>query len=79
MDLGAFLRARRFEQSPVAIRAYGALRSIASRLGFQVVLKTFYSPIPDLGTLPADTFADWLAARREPDEVRASGLIVPGP
>ena len=56
MDLGAFLRARRFEQSPVAIRAYGALRSIASRLGFQVVLKTFYSPIPDLDQLPPGTF-----------------------
>jgi hypothetical protein len=56
MDLGAFLRARRFEQSPAAIRVYAALRSIASRLGFQVVLKTFYSPIPDLATLPADTF-----------------------
>jgi hypothetical protein len=56
MDLGAFLRARRFYESPAAIRAYGALRSVASRLGFQVVLKTFYSPIPDLATLPPDTF-----------------------
>jgi hypothetical protein len=56
MDLGAFLRARRFYESPAAVRVYGALRAIASRLGFQVVLKTFYSPIPDLATLPADTF-----------------------
>jgi hypothetical protein len=56
MNLGAFLRARRFEQSPAAVRAYAALRSVASRLGFQVVLKTFYSPIPDLATLPPDTF-----------------------
>src|SRR5690348_12824800 len=56
MDLGAFLRARHFYESPAAIRAYAALRSVASRLGFQVVLKTFYSPIPDLATLPADTF-----------------------
>lgn len=56
MDLGAFLRARRFYESPAAIRAYGVLRKVAARLGFQVVLKTFYSPIPDLATLPADTF-----------------------
>ena len=56
MDLGAFLRARRFYESPAAIRAYGALRSVASRLGFQVVLKTFYSPIPDLDALPSGTF-----------------------
>jgi len=56
MDLGAFLRARRFYESPVAIRAYGALRAVASKLGLQVVLKTFYSPIPDLATLPEDTF-----------------------
>jgi hypothetical protein len=56
MDLGAFLRARRFYESPAAVRAYGALRALASKLGFQIVLKTFYSPIPDLPALPADTF-----------------------
>jgi hypothetical protein len=56
MDLGAFLRARRFYESPAAIRVYAAARSLAGQLGFQVVLKTFYSPIPDLQTLPADTF-----------------------
>jgi len=39
------------------------------------VIQGYYVSRP----LPADTFADWLAARREPDEVRASGLIVPGP
>jgi hypothetical protein len=56
MDLGAYLRARRFYESPAAVRAYGALRGVAARLGFQVVLKTFYSPIPDLAALPPDTF-----------------------
>jgi hypothetical protein len=56
MDLGAYLRARRLYESPAVIRAYGALRAAASKLGFQVVLKTFYSPIPDLAALPADTF-----------------------
>jgi EAL domain-containing protein (putative c-di-GMP-specific phosphodiesterase class I) len=39
------------------------------------VIQGYYVSRP----LPPDTFADWLAARREPDEVRASGLIVPGP
>lgn len=82
MDLGAFLRARRFYESPAAIRAYGALRSVASRLGFQVVLKTFYSPIPDLATLPPDTFdrevglpgIEWdLDAQLE----RFQGVVVP--
>ena len=56
MDLGAYLRARNFYERPAAVRAYRMLRGGASRVGFQVVLKTFYSPIPDLAQLPDDIF-----------------------
>ena len=56
MDLGSFFRKRRFYESPWAIRGYRALRAGAERLGFQVVLKTFYSPIPDLDGLPPGWF-----------------------
>ena len=54
MDFGGFFRERRFYESPTAIRAYRALRRGAEAVGLQVVLKTFYSPIPELGRLPAD-------------------------
>jgi predicted O-methyltransferase YrrM len=56
MRFGGLFRERRFYESPAAIKAYRALRGGASRLGFQVVLNTFYSPIPELRDLPADVF-----------------------
>jgi predicted O-methyltransferase YrrM len=56
MDFGGFFRERRFYESPAAIKAYRLLRKAASKVGFQVVLKTFYSPIPELERLPADWF-----------------------
>ncbi len=56
MDFGGFFRERKFYESPVAVRAYKGLRSGAARAGFDLVLKTFYSPIPDLEHLPADFF-----------------------
>lgn len=56
MNLGAFLRAHHFYESRAAIKAYALLRAGASRVGLQVVLKTFYSPIPELRELPADIF-----------------------
>ena len=56
MDFGGFFRERRFYESPLAIRAYRALRAVAARLGFHVVLKTFYSPIPELDRLPPGWF-----------------------
>jgi predicted O-methyltransferase YrrM len=36
------------------LRAFRAVRSGAERVGLQVVPKTFYSPIPDLRSLPSD-------------------------
>jgi predicted O-methyltransferase YrrM len=56
MDFGGFFRERRFYESPVAVKGYRLLRSAAARAGFQVVLKTFYSPIPELDRLPAGWF-----------------------
>ncbi|MEA2178665.1 MAG: hypothetical protein QOG77_1962 [Solirubrobacteraceae bacterium] len=56
MDLGGFLRRQSLYASPLAVKGYALLRRVAARLGFQVVLKTFYSPIPDLDALPAGTF-----------------------
>jgi hypothetical protein len=52
LDFGGLFRQRRFYESAWAVRAYRALRTGAERAGLQVVLKTFYSPIPELGTLP---------------------------
>jgi predicted O-methyltransferase YrrM len=40
----------------VKVRAFKALQSAAGRAGLQVVPKTYYSPIPDLGALPNDIF-----------------------
>ena len=56
MDLGGFFRSRRFYESAWAIKGYRGLRALAERAGFQVVLKTFYSPIPDVAALPPGFF-----------------------
>src|SRR3954452_8591856 len=56
LDFGGFFRERALWQSPWAIRAYRGLRRLAERAGFQVVLKTFYSPIPELDRLPPGWF-----------------------
>jgi hypothetical protein len=56
MQLGALLRSHDLYRSRAAVRAYGLLRRAASRLGLQVVLRTFYSPIPDVDVLSAATF-----------------------
>jgi hypothetical protein len=45
---GSSIRRRRLWSSPAAVKGYGLARSTAERLGLQVVLKTYYSPIPDL-------------------------------
>jgi hypothetical protein len=37
----------------MAVKGYGFARRAAERLGVQVVLKTYYSPIPDLANLPS--------------------------
>jgi predicted O-methyltransferase YrrM len=52
---GAF-RERRFHESAAARAAYRGLRRGAARIGFDVVARTFYSPIPDLARLPPGTF-----------------------
>ena len=54
---GGLFREHRFYESSAAKSAYRGLRRGASRVGLDVVARTFYSPIPDLERLPADTFA----------------------
>jgi Methyltransferase domain len=49
---GSSIRRRRLWSSGAAVKGYGLARSAAERLGLQVVLKTYYSPIPDLRQLP---------------------------
>jgi hypothetical protein len=56
MRFGGLFRERSFYQSRAARSAYRGLRRGASKAGLQVVLKTFYSPIPDLDELPAGAF-----------------------
>ena len=56
MDLGGFFRRQGFWTSAPVRRGYKLFRAGAARLGFDVVLKTFYSPIPALDALPPDTF-----------------------
>lgn len=50
---GSSIRRRRLWSSSAAVKGYGLARAAAERLGLQVVLKTYYSPIPDLAQLPA--------------------------
>jgi hypothetical protein len=50
--LGSTIRRRRLWDSKAAVKAYALTRRLAERAGLQVVLKTYYSPIPDLSTLP---------------------------
>ena len=45
------LRLTNLHQSEAAIRAYAFERSLLSRLGFQIVVKNYYSPIPDLAAV----------------------------
>jgi predicted O-methyltransferase YrrM len=54
---GGLFRDHRLYESATAKAAYRVLRRRASRVGLDVVARTFYSPIPDLDSLPIDTFA----------------------
>jgi predicted O-methyltransferase YrrM len=56
MRFGGLFRERSFYQSRAARSAYRGLRRGFSKAGLQVVLKTFYSPIPDLDELPPGAF-----------------------
>lgn len=51
---GSEVRRRKLWQSGAAVKGYRVARRTAERLGLQVVLKTYYSPIPDLSLLPDD-------------------------
>jgi predicted O-methyltransferase YrrM len=51
--LGSFVRKRRLWANPAALWLYNLARKVADRLGLQIVLKSYYSPIPDLAALPA--------------------------
>jgi hypothetical protein len=49
---GSSIRRRRLWSSALAVKGYRLARAAAERLGLQLVLKTYYSPIPDLSHLP---------------------------
>jgi hypothetical protein len=49
---GTAIRRHRLWNSALAVRAYALARRTAERAGLQLVLKTYYSPIPDLSRLP---------------------------
>jgi len=56
MRFGGLFRERNFYQSRAAKTAYRGLRRGFAKVGLDVVVKTFYSPIPDLDQLPPGTF-----------------------
>jgi|tagenome__1003787_1003787.scaffolds.fasta_scaffold20895579_2 hypothetical protein len=56
MRFGGLFRERSFYQSDAAKTAYRGLRKGFAKVGLDVVVKTFYSPIPDLEQLPPGTF-----------------------
>jgi hypothetical protein len=64
---GSTIRRRRLWQSAIAVKAYALTRRVAERAGLQLVLKTYYSPIPDLSTLPEGVWD-------EPDPLRGIEL-----
>jgi hypothetical protein len=55
MRFGGFFRTHDLWSKPWAVRAYKTGRRVAAAAGFDVVLKTFYSPIPALSELPPGT------------------------
>jgi Methyltransferase domain len=56
MRFGGLFRERSFYRSRAARGAYRGLRRGFAKAGLDVVVKTFYSPIPDLEQLPPGTF-----------------------
>jgi hypothetical protein len=64
---GSTIRRRRLWTSRAAVRSYALARRLAERAGLQLVLKTYYSPIPDLSTLPDGVWD-------EPDPMRGIDL-----
>jgi hypothetical protein len=55
---GSVIRSRRLWDSKLAVSAYATARRAAERVGLQLVLKTYYSPIPDLSTIPEGVWQD---------------------
>jgi hypothetical protein len=53
-DTGTAIRQRRLWESRAVVRAYSVVRKTAEYLGLQLMLKTYYSPIPDFRQLPAE-------------------------
>src|SRR3954465_9049911 len=57
MRFGGLFPAGTLFESDAAKTAYRGLRRGFAKVGLDVVVKTFYSPIPDLEQLPAETFS----------------------
>jgi Methyltransferase domain len=55
MRFGGFFRERSLYSQPWAVAAYRTARRAAAAAGLDVVLRTFYSPIPALDELPPGT------------------------
>jgi hypothetical protein len=55
-DLATTIRRRGLWQSRALLRAYSLVRRAFDAVGVQLVLKTYYSPIPDVRRLPADAW-----------------------
>jgi hypothetical protein len=62
-DLATSIRRRRLWQSRVLLRAYSLARRAFDAVGIQLVLKTYYSPIPEIRRLPPGLW-------NEPDPMR---------
>jgi hypothetical protein len=56
LRFGGLFRERSLYESRAVIRAYRGLRRIAARAGLDVLLRTFYSPVPHLDDLRPDAF-----------------------
>jgi hypothetical protein len=56
LRFGGLFRERPLHESKIAIRAYQGLRTVAAKAGLDLVLRTFYSPVPHLDELPPDAF-----------------------
>lgn len=62
-ELATMIRRRGLWQSKSAVAAYSLVRRAFEAVGLQLVLKTYYSPIPDVSQLPASVWD-------EPDPMR---------
>jgi predicted O-methyltransferase YrrM len=56
MQFSGWFRDPRVYRNPTARSVYRGVRRGFSRAGLDVVVKSFYSPIPDVAALPIDTF-----------------------